>query len=96
MNPSQITELQEKVADLQNKLLSQHPLIPTVLRSIHTQLRADPENVTLLSEEEIGVIVNGLKLQTNTEIATTVAKTTSTKSLAKQIKSAGGSAVDLF
>lgn len=68
-------ELREKIADLQEKLLSAHPLMPVLLRTIHTQLRADAELVTTLSEEEVGIIVNGLKLQTNTEIATAITKT---------------------
>ncbi len=93
---SQLTELQEKVADLQSKLLTAHPMIPVLLRTIHTQLLSDPEIVTLLSEEDIGVIVNGLKGQTNTEIATTLVKGAKSNTLAKQIKAAGNKAIDLF
>lgn len=76
-------ELKEKVADLQSKLLTAHPLMPTLLREIHTIIKSDPEQVTLLEESEIAVIVNGLKRQTATEIATTTAKskTKSIKSL---------------
>ena len=68
--PVQGFELKEKVAQLQVALLGEHPLMPALLRTIHTQLKADPENVTLLSEEEIQVIVNGLRKQTMTTITT--------------------------
>lgn len=91
-------ELHEKVAALQEALLTAHPTLPVLLRTIHTQLRADPELVTTLTEDEIGILVNGLKKQTNTEIATAVVKEakTGTASIKKKIAAAGGSAVDLF
>lgn len=91
-------ELHEKVAKLQEAILASHPTLPVLLRTIHTQLLKDPEQVTLLSEEEIGIIVNGLKKQTNTEIATKVVK--ESKSAASSIKKAtqkgGGSIADLL
>lgn len=62
-------EIKEQIKDLQNKLLTSHPLIPSLLRTIHTQLRADPEIVTLLEETEINVIVNGLEHQTGVKLA---------------------------
>ena len=68
-------QLSEQIASLQGALLSAHPTLPTLLRTIHKNLREDPELVTLLSEEEIGVIVSGLKKQTNTEISASVLKT---------------------
>lgn len=89
-----IFALKESVADLEAKLLEKHPLIPALLRTIHTQLRQDPELVTTLSEEEIGVIVNGLKVQTNTEIGVTASKSAKT-ALTKKIKS-GGNLLDLI
>lgn len=97
MTPDQTTELRIKVAELQQALLTAHPTIPVLLRTIHTQLRKDPEIVTIMSPEEIGIVVNALKVQTRTEISTTVAKTTAA-SIKKQISKAsgGGSAIDLF
>lgn len=68
------TQLNESIADLQDKLLSAHPEMPVLLRKIHQQLKKDPECVTLLSDEQIGVIVNGLSKQTATIIATSLAK----------------------
>ena len=95
--PTAVFELQEKVAKLQEAILNLYPTMPILLRQIHTQLRADAELVTTLSENEIGILVNGLKLQTNTEIVTTVAKV-SAPSLKKQLKGGGGggSAADMF
>lgn len=58
---SSADDVKEKIAQLQEHLLSAHPLIPTLLRTIHTQLKADPEIVTLLEEEETRTIVNGLQ-----------------------------------
>ena len=68
-------QIKEKVLSLQEALLSQHPTMPSLLRDIHTNLKANPDVVTLLTEDEVGVIVNGLKRQTATEIATTTLKT---------------------
>jgi len=63
------TEIQMKIAELQEALLNAHPTMPLLLREIHKKLQADPATVTLLTEEEIAVIVSGLKLQTNVELA---------------------------
>jgi hypothetical protein len=85
-------ELKEKVAELSTLLLSKHPKMPGLLREIHTTLRAQPENVTLLSEEEIAVIVNGLKVQTGVEFAASVTKGSGQKSAVAKIKSLGADA----
>jgi len=62
-------EIKEKIATLQAHLLSAHPLIPSLLRTIHTQLRADPEVVTLLDESEILTVVRGLQHQTGIKLS---------------------------
>lgn len=67
-------EFLTKLQDLEEALLTQHPKMPVLLMMIHKQLRTDPELVTTLSEEQIGVIVNGLKIQTKTELVGTIAK----------------------
>lgn len=77
--------VREQIASLQEALLSAHPTMPILLREIHKTLKADPEVVTLLSEEEIGVVVNGLSKQTQTTIATSLA----TGKKGKSIKSIG-------
>jgi len=77
----QAFDLHEKVAALQAALLEQHPRLPTLLQEIHKLLRTDPENVTTLSEEEIATIIGALKIQTKTEIATSMVKSKTGKSL---------------
>lgn len=68
------TDLQMKISSLQEAILSTHPRLPILLKEIHTILKNDPAVVTLLSEEEISAIVNGLKQQTKTEITQTAIK----------------------
>lgn len=63
-----------KVQDLEQAIVDKHPKMPVLLALIHKQIAADPELVTTLSEEEIGVIVNGLKQQTKTELVGTILK----------------------
>lgn len=72
MTPAE--QVKSKLAELETALLTAHPTMPVLLRDIRNQLKADSSVVTLLSEEDIGVIVRGLKLQTNTEIATAASK----------------------
>ena len=83
--------LHEAIANLQQLILTAHPTLPVLLRTIHKQVRDDPELVTILSEEELGIIVNGLKVQTNTEIVATAVKSSTTAKLKKKILT-----VDLF
>jgi hypothetical protein len=85
--------LKEKVADLSQAILDKHPRMPTLLREIHTTIRQYPEQVTLLSEEEISTIVSGLQVQTNTAFAAAVSKPAAAKSVTAKIKSLG---VDAF
>lgn len=86
------SELFDKISELQESLLDRHPRMPGLLREIHTALRAQPENVTLLNEDQISVIVNGLKVQTGVEFAASATKS-STKSLKAKIAAQG---VDAF
>jgi len=68
MTPAE--QIRSNIAELQSALLAAHPQIPTLLRTIHKQLAADPAVVTILTEEEVGIIVSGLKRQTAVEIVT--------------------------
>ena len=86
-------ELREKVLQLQSLILERHPKMPVLLREIHTALKLQPENVTLMSEEEINIIVEGLKVQTGVEFAASAIKSASSKSTISKIKSLG---VDAF
>jgi hypothetical protein len=84
--------LQEKVAELSAALLARHPTMPQLLREIHTTLSKYPEQVTLMSEEDIHVVVEGLKVQTGVEFAATVTKPSAAKSLAAKVAKLGADA----
>lgn len=85
-------ELQEKILALQSSILSQHPTMPGLLREIHTALRKQPENVTLLSEEQIQIIVSGLEKQTGTFLAESTVKSAKKTAAVTKIKSLGADA----
>lgn len=70
----QAFQVREKLASLEAALLEGTPNIPGLLRDIHQTLKADPDVVTILSEEECSILVRGLKKQTATEIATKAVK----------------------
>lgn len=57
-----------ELAELEQALEQQVPDFRVILRNIHQKLRADPELVTVLSEEEIGLIVSGLATHAQAEI----------------------------
>jgi hypothetical protein len=69
-------QVNEKIASLADALTTAHPRMPLLLKEIHTHLRADPEIVTLLDEDQIQIVVKGLIKQTNTELAAAVLKST--------------------
>lgn len=72
-----------KMNKLAEAIHTKHPTMPVLLMQIHKQLRADPELVTTLDEDAIGIIVTGLQIQTKTELVTTVVK--ESRSKAKKI-----------
>lgn len=78
---NQAYQIREKLATLDKLLEDSAPGITSLLRDIHSQLKKDPDVVTILSEEECAIIVKGLKKQTATEIATSAAKSKPKKSL---------------
>lgn len=67
-------EIKTKLDALQEALLTSHPTLPTLLRDIHRTLKAQPDQVTLMTEEEIHIVVQGLEKQTNSVIAAAVTK----------------------
>ena len=85
-------QLREKVAALSEAILSKHPLMPTLLREIHTTLSKYPEQVSLLEEPEIQIIVSGLSVQTNVTFAAAATKAPAVKSLVAKIKTLGADA----
>jgi hypothetical protein len=82
----EVLSIKGKIAEMNTALLASNPLMPVLLREIHQHLRKDPELVTIITEEEIGMIVNGLKKQTNTVLATTTIKQSTSK--AEKVKQA--------
>ena len=72
-----------KIAELGASVQAKLPNMPTILRDIHTILKNDHELVSVLSPEQIGVIVSGLSLQTQTTITTSVLSGGKGKSLKK-------------
>lgn len=82
-NPD-VLELKSKIAELQTAIHTAHPTMPTLLRDIHTKLKQDPANVTLLDEEDIATIVSGLKVQTNTEISSGTKKSSTGSAASKK------------
>lgn len=60
--------LKMKLAELEQALTEKLPEFRTILRDIHSKLRQDPECVTAMSEDEIGVIVSGLVHHANVEV----------------------------
>lgn len=78
-------QLQEKVLSLDSAIKSRHPTMPTLLQEIWRALKAQPENVTLMTEEEIGIVVSGLQQQTNTSLAQSVVKASKSASANKSV-----------
>lgn len=76
-------QIKEKLANLEQALLDGTPNMKELLRDIHRTLKADPDLVTILEDEECAILVKGLKKQTSTEIATKAVK--STKKAASKI-----------
>lgn len=86
-------ELKIKVAELEQALLGKHPRMPALLQEIYLNLRANPNNVTLLAEEDIKIIVNGLEKQTMTELVAVVTKPKSSSSIKKKLETLGDDAI---
>ena len=82
----EVLSIKGKIAEMNKALLLASPMMPVLLREIHNQIRKDPELVTIITEEEIGMIVNGLKRQTNTALVTATVKQSTTK--AEKVKQA--------
>lgn len=80
MTPNE--QLSEKIAELDARLKSMNPNMAMLLKEIHTNIRNDPALATTCSEDEIAIVVAGLKRHTNIEIATAV----SSKGKGKSIK----------
>ena len=67
-------DLENKILDLQEAVIKRLPQMPMLLQDIWTALKQQPENVTLLEEDQIQKIVAGLEIQTNTKLTEVMAK----------------------
>ena len=81
MTPHETISL--KIAELSAAITSSLPSMHTLLRTIHANIKNDPELVTILSPEQVGIIVSGLMRQTQTTIATSVLSGGKGKSMKK-------------
>ena len=72
-----------KIQELYDAVQKTLPNMPTLLRDIHSNLKQDPELVTLLSPEEVSIIVSGLSKQTQTTITTSILSGSKGKALKK-------------
>jgi hypothetical protein len=81
MTPHEIISI--KIAELYTSVQATLPNMPTLLRDIHSNLKSDPELVTLLTPEQVSIIVSGLSKQTQTTITTSILSGTKGKSLKK-------------
>lgn len=68
-------DIKNKVLELQEQVLAAHPRMPVLLQEIHKILKADPDNITLLDDEDIGIIVSGLAQHAKVEIVAAAIKT---------------------
>lgn len=78
-----LEQIQSNILALETALLHAYPTMPSLLRTIHTQLKQNPDCITLLEEKDIGVIVSGLKRQTAIHISTTTSKSNTKATKAK-------------
>lgn len=69
--PDEAVGFKNMLLELEDKLNNRVDNFPYLLRDIHQHLRRDPEIVTVLSDEEIGLIIRGIKTMTGTVLGTT-------------------------
>lgn len=77
---TQAFQIKEKLAQLEQALVSSSPNMASLLREIHKHLKSDPDVVTILTEDDCAVLVRGLKKQTSADIATKAIAGTRAKS----------------
>jgi len=74
LSENEIFQLQEKIAALQDALVTANPGMPTLLREIHNTIKLNPEQVTLLDEEAIGTVVQALSKLTGISVSAAALK----------------------
>jgi hypothetical protein len=85
-------DVQEKLANLQARLEARDPDIKTALSTLHNTLKKQPENVTILAEDQILILVKGLEHVTGVHFAVSSSKGTGSTKLAKKLANAPDSA----
>ena len=76
-------QLTSKIQEIDITLNQSLPGLAGLLRTIHTQIKKDPDLVTILSDEECSVLVRGLKEHTKIELACAAIKGAPRKALSK-------------
>lgn len=79
-------EIKSKLDQLSEALLTAHPQIPTLLRDIRNTLKSFPEQVTLMTEDEINIVVRGLEKQTTSYIAAATVKSSKSAKTKESLK----------
>jgi DNA polymerase III psi subunit len=92
---TEFEQVQQKVSTLRDTILEKHPRLPGLLSEILTALQAQPENVLLLSPDEIGLVVQGIEVHKGTFLAASVTKPAAQKSSIAKIKVGGLKALGL-
>ena len=92
---SEVDQLKEKVASLTNVILTKHPTLPSLLSQILQALQQQPEQVLLLSPEEVSQIVAGIETHKGVYIAASVSKPAAQKTGVAKIKMNAASALGL-
>lgn len=81
MTPAE--QITDQINNLQEALLTSHPTLPTILRSVLQKLKSDAHIVTLLTEDQIGTIVKSAIKHTGAVITATTSKASAKKALSK-------------
>jgi hypothetical protein len=69
--------------------------MPSLLQQIHKTIKQYPEQVTILTPEDVAAIINGLQMQTQTYLVTQTVggKGKSSKSIAQKLLNLGDDAL---
>jgi hypothetical protein len=95
MQNSESFQTLEAIERLQQALLTESPTMPTILQEIHRTLKSQPHVTTLLDDDKIAIIVQGLDKQTGSHIAANVVNK-KVSSVAEKKKLAAFGMDDLF
>lgn len=67
-------EISDRVTELQNAIHGAHPRMPGILQEIWKTLHSYPEQVSLLEEDQMRMIINGLEKVVDTDLANVTIK----------------------